>query len=163
MVVGVLRLSLVIRGARSLKEKRYALRRIIDRVRARYNVSIAEVGDNDIWQRALVGVTAVANDRSFVNGVLDKVVRDVEMLGVADLVGREMELETYSEMHERPDKPMLDLEERALPATGVGRRPEHTEQPPPLPQSQEQAAREEAEALAEYLREDDFGPEGGGR
>ena len=113
-------------------------------MRARYNVSIAEVGDNDIWQRALVGVTAVANDRSVVNEVLDKVVRDVEMLGVADLVGREMELETYSEMHERPDKPMLD-------------------EPPPMPQSEEQAAREEAEALAEYLREDDFGPEGGGR
>src|SRR5256885_14084030 len=145
MVVGVLRLALVTRGARSLKERRHALRRIIDRARARYNVSIAEVGDNDIWQRALVGVTAVANDRSFVNEVLDKVVRDVEMLGVADLVGREMELETYSEMHERPDKPMLD------------------DEPPPLPQSQEQAAKEEAEALAEYLSEDDFGPEGGGR
>jgi hypothetical protein len=142
MVVGVLRLALVIRGARSLKDKRSALRRILDRVRARYNVSIAEVGDNDVWQRALVGVTAVANDRSFVNEVLDKVVRDVEMLGVADLVGREMELETYSEMHERPDKPMLD-------------------EPPPVPGSEEQAAREEAEALAEYLREDDFGPEGG--
>jgi uncharacterized protein len=145
MVVGVLRLALVIRGARSLKEKRSALRRIIDRVRGRYNVSIAEVGDNDAWQRALVGVTAVANDRSFVNEVLDKVVRDVEMLGVADLVGREMELETYSEMYERSDKPMLE------------------EEPPPLPGSEEKAAREEAEALAEYLREDDFGPEGGGR
>jgi len=144
MVVGVLRLALVIRSARSLKDKRHALRRIIDRVRARYNVSIAEVGDNDAWQRALVGVTAVANDRSFVNEVLDKVVRDVEMLGVADLVGREMELETYSEMHERPDKPMLD-------------------EPPPMPGSEEEAAREEAEALADYLREDDFGPEGGGR
>ena len=144
MVVGVLRLALLIRGARSLKDKRSALRRIIERVRARYNVSIAEVGDNDIWQRALVGVTAVANDRSFVNEVLDKVVRDVEMLGVADLVGREMELETYSEMHERPDKPMLD-------------------EPPPVPESEQEVAREEAEALAEYLREDDLGPEGGGR
>lgn len=144
MVVGVLRLALVIRGARSLKDKRHALRRILDRVRARYNVSIAEVGDNDIWQRALIGVTAVANDRSFVNEVLDKVVRDVEMLGVADLVGREMELETYSEMHERPDKPMLDVE------------------PPPTPATDEQAEREEAQALVEYLREDDFGPEGGG-
>jgi uncharacterized protein YlxP (DUF503 family) len=145
MVVGVLRLALVIRGARSLKDKRHALRRILDRVRARYNVSVAEVGDNDVWQRALVGVTAVANDRSFVNEVLDKVVRDIEMLGVADLVGREMELETYSEMHpERPDKPMLD-------------------EPSPMPESEEQAAREEAEALADYLREDDFGPEGGGR
>src|SRR5207237_10307138 len=104
MVVGVLRLALVIRSARSLKDKRSALRRIVDRVRARYNVSIAEVGDNDVWQRALVGVTAVANDRSFVNEVLDEVVRDVEMLGVADLVGREMGLAAYADLHERPDR-----------------------------------------------------------
>src|SRR5205085_10097449 len=123
------------RSARSLKDKRHALKRIVDRVRARYNVSIAEVGDNDIWQRAVVGVTAVANDHSFVNEVLDKVVRDVEMLGVADLVSREMEIETYSEMHDRAAKPML-------------------EDPPRAPLSGEQAEREEAEALAEYLREE---------
>src|SRR3954466_7792441 len=141
MVVGVLRLTLVVPGARSLKEKRHVVRKITDRVRARYNVSIAEVGENDVWQRAVLGLTAVANDRSFVNEVLDKVVRDVEMLGVADLVSREMEIETYSEMHERPDKPMLD--------------------PPPMPGTEEEAARQEAEALADYLREDDFGPEGG--
>jgi uncharacterized protein len=136
MVVGVLRLGLVIPAARSLKEKRHALRRIVDRVRARYNVSIAEVGDNDIWQRAVVGVTAVANDHSFVNEVLDKVVRDVEMLGVADLVSREMEIETYSEMHERAHKPLLDG--------------------PPVDPSRTQEERDEAEALAGYLREEDL-------
>lgn len=109
MVVGVLRLTLVIPGARSLKDKRQALRRILERTRARYNVSIAEVGDNDVWQRAQVGVTAVANDHRFVNEVLDKVARDAEALGVAQLVHREMEIETYSEMHgDFRDKPMLD-------------------------------------------------------
>lgn len=111
MVVGVLRLTLVIAGARSLKDKRQALRKIIDRARARYNVSIAEVGENDIWQRAVVGVTLVANDRSFVNEVLDKVVRDVESLAVASLVNREMEIETYSDMQsDWQDKPLLDQE-----------------------------------------------------
>src|SRR5438270_7613657 len=111
MVVGVLRLTLVVHGAQSLKEKRHAVRKITDRVRARYNVSIAEVGENDVWQRAVLGLTAVANDRSFVNEVLDKVVRDVEMLGVADIVAREMEIETYSTMHpEFLDKPRLDPE-----------------------------------------------------
>src|SRR5919199_494188 len=135
MVVGVLRLGLVIPAARSLKEKRHALRRIVDRVRARYNVSIAEVGDNDIWQRAVVGVTAVANDHSFVNEVLDKVVRDVEMLGVADLVSREMEIETYSTMHpEFLDKPRSE----------------------PEPVDEKAARREEEEALREYLREEDL-------
>ena len=135
MVVGVLRLTLVVPGARSLKEKRHVVRKITDRVRGRYNVSIAEVGENDVWQRAVLGVTAVANDRSFVNEVLDKVVRDVEMLGVADLVSREMEIETYSTLHgDVLDKPRLD----------------------PGPADEKAARQEEDEALRDYLREEDL-------
>src|SRR4051812_28211373 len=152
MVVGVLRLRLVIPAARSLKEKRHALRRIVDRVRARYNVSVAEVGDNDIWQRAVVGVTAVANDHSFVNAVLDKVVRDVEMLGIADLVSREMEIETSSEMHERAHKPLLD--DHMLRPSGSARPPGDPSASAAADPSAE--GREEAEALAEYLREEDL-------
>ena len=127
MVVGVLRLALVIRGARSLKEKRHALRRIIDRVRARYNVSIAEVGDNDIWQRALVGVTAVANDRSFVNEVLDKCARDAG--NIAEIVNREMEIETYSEMS--PDwsqKPDVDAHDLSAPPAAAEGEPAEEEE-----------------------------------
>ena len=96
MVVGVLRLTLVVPGARSLKEKRHVVRKITDRVRARYNVSIAEVAENDVWQRAVLGVSAVANDHSFVNEVLDKCARDAG--AIAEIVNREMEIETYSEM-----------------------------------------------------------------
>ena len=135
MVVGVLRLTLVVPGARSLKEKRHVVRKITDRVRARYNVAIAEVAENDVWQRAVLGMAVVANDRSFVNEVLDKVVRDVEMLGVADLVSREMEIESYSTMHgDLLDKPRLD----------------------PEPGDEKAAKREEEEALREYLREEDL-------
>src|SRR5437588_12865259 len=96
MVVGVLRLTLYIHGASSLKDKRQVLRKVVDRLRARFNVSVAEVGEQDIWQTAVVGVTAVANDRSFVNQVLDKCVRDAGQ--IAEIVKREMEIETYSEM-----------------------------------------------------------------
>ena len=135
MVVGVLRLTLVVHGAHSLKEKRHAVRKIVDRVRARYNVSIAEVGENDVWQRAVLGVSAVANDRSFINEVLDKIVRDVETIGVADIVSREMEIETYSTLHGNLlDKPRVD----------------------PEPADEKAAQREEEEALREYLREDDL-------
>ena len=73
MFVGVLRLSLHLPGPGSLKSKRHLLRSAVDRVKARFNVSIAEVGDNDLWQRAVLGVAAVANDRAFVNETLDKV------------------------------------------------------------------------------------------
>ena len=106
MVVGVLRITLYIHGASSLKDKRQVLRKVIDRVRARYNVAIAEVGEQDIWQTAVVGVCAVANDHSFVNEVLDKVVRDAGQ--IAEIVKREMEIETYSEMkHDWAQKPEL--------------------------------------------------------
>jgi uncharacterized protein YlxP (DUF503 family) len=98
MVVGVLRLTLYVHGASSLKDKRQVLRKVVDRLRARFNVSVAEVGDHDLWQRAVVGITAVANDKSFVNEVLDKCARDAG--AIADVVKREMEIETYSEMAE---------------------------------------------------------------
>ena len=106
MVVGVLRLGLYIHGAASLKDKRQVLRKVIDRLRSRFNVSVAEVGDNDVWQRALVGVCAVANDHRFVNEVLDKCARDAG--NIAEIVNREMEIETYSEMSQNwPQKPEL--------------------------------------------------------
>ena len=107
MVVGVLRLTLYIHGASSLKDKRQVLRKVVDRVRARYNVAIAEVGDHDVWQTAVIGVCAVANDHSFVNGVLDKIVRDAGQ--IAEVVKREMEIETYSEMKQDwSQKPELE-------------------------------------------------------
>ena len=117
MVVGVLRLTLYVRGASSLKDKRQVLRKVTDRLRSRFNVSVAEVGDNDNWQRALLGITAVANDHSFVNEVLDKCVRDAGQ--IAEIINREMEIETYSEMHGAPShKPDLDLP--AAPASAAG-------------------------------------------
>ena len=114
MVVGVLRLTLYIHGASSLKDKRQVLRKVVDRLRSRFNVSVAEVGDNDVWQRAVVGICAVANDSRFVNEVLDKCARDAG--AIAEIVNREMEIETYSEMSDNwPQKP--DLSEPSGPRT----------------------------------------------
>lgn len=114
MVVGILRLTLYIHGAASLKDKRRVLRKVIDRLRSRFNVSVAEVGENDVWQRALVGICAVANDKSFVNEVLDKCARDAG--AIAEIVQREMEIETYSEMYgEFAQKPELGEQ-----ASGLG-------------------------------------------
>src|SRR5438309_11015406 len=76
MVVGILRLTLHIQGASSLKDKRQVVRKVVDRLRSRFNVAAAEVGENDVWQRAVIGIAAVSNDRSFVNEVLDKCARD---------------------------------------------------------------------------------------
>ena len=73
MFVGVLRLVLHLPDPGSLKSKRHLLRSAIERVKGKFNVSIAEVGDNDLWQRSVVGIAAVGNDHAFVNETLDKV------------------------------------------------------------------------------------------
>ena len=145
MVVGVLRLTLYIHGAASLKDKRQVVRKILDRLRSRFNVSAAEVGDNDNWQRAVVGVAAVANDHSFVNEVLGKCERDAG--AIAEIVNREMEIETYSEMYGDAfgQKPQLGGEAAAgfgLQASGA----EPGSSGPPGP----------GEPSEDWLRDEDF-------
>jgi len=129
MVVGVLRLTLYLPGASSLKDKRQVVRKVVDRLRSRFNVTAAEVGDNDLRQRAVVGVAAVANDRSFVNEVLDKCARDAG--NIAEILGREMEIETYGEMKadwsQKPDFDAHDLS-RLPPERDEEELPEQREQ-----------------------------------
>ena len=74
MVIGVLEVDLSIEQARSLKDKRMALRSLKERIRRSFNVSVAEVDDNDIWTHAVIGIAIVANDQQFANQVLSKIV-----------------------------------------------------------------------------------------
>ena len=100
MVVGTLRFVLQIPGSASLKAKRSVMRKVIERIRARFNVAVAEVGDNDLWQKATIGVAAVGNDRGFGGEVLDKVLHSVEEGGAdAFVVSHEVEILTLSEMY----------------------------------------------------------------
>jgi len=76
----------------SLKGKRQALKRVIDRVKQKFNVSIAEVGENDKWQRAQVGFCVVGNDKRYVNSSLDKIANFINDLRVVDLLNSEIEI-----------------------------------------------------------------------
>src|SRR5580692_4808053 len=75
MTVGIARVTLFLGGSHSLKEKRMVLRRLKDLVRGKFNAAIAEVGDNDLWQRASLGLTVVGNDRRFTESALDELLR----------------------------------------------------------------------------------------
>jgi uncharacterized protein len=99
MFVGVLRLTLHLPDPGSLKSKRHVLRSAIDRVKAKFNVSIAEVADNDLWQRSVVGVSAVGNDHSFVNETLDKVTDFVASVhgGQIQILDRSLSIESFGD------------------------------------------------------------------
>ena len=75
--VGVLRLSLRVPGSRSLKEKRKAIAQVRDRLRAKKNFSVAEIGHLDDHLRAVLAVSMVANDQRFVQSALDQTAHDV--------------------------------------------------------------------------------------
>lgn len=95
MFVGVGRIVLLIHGAFSLKDKRSVVKKIKDRVRSRFNVSIAEVGSNDLWNQAEIGIVMVSNDHSYVNSTLDKVFAFVDEMHVAEVTDQELTIERF--------------------------------------------------------------------
>ncbi len=113
MIVGVCRLTLLAPDSHSLKEKRMVLRRIKDKTRLKFNVAIAEVGDQDAWQQMSLGFAVVANERGFVQAMVDKIVDYIDSLGVAKLINDEKDLITYGDgemtgddfTHWEPDPP----------------------------------------------------------
>lgn len=92
MFVGVMRLSFHIPHARSLKDKRAVVRRFRDRVRARFDVSVAEVAAQDVHQRAVFGVAVVSSDASVCDSVLEQVAREANTQRDAVLADRATEL-----------------------------------------------------------------------
>jgi uncharacterized protein YlxP (DUF503 family) len=95
VTVGVLRLTLYIPENHSLKGKRSVLRKIKARVRDKFNVSIAEAGDHDLWQRAMLGICQVGTDQPFVDGALREIIRFIDDLQVAELGEEHIEFLHY--------------------------------------------------------------------
>lgn len=92
MVVGVGRVVYRIHGCRSLKEKRKIVKAIIMRLRNQFNASVAEVGANDIHQKAEIGFSMVGNDRAVINSKMDKLFNLAEDIGLAETIDMEMEI-----------------------------------------------------------------------
>lgn len=93
MVIGALKIELYIDGNRSLKGKRQTLRSVIQRVKSRFgNVSISEVGSQDLWQKATIGISFVSNEGPFVNSILDRVSGFIESMGTVQIVSRDIEI-----------------------------------------------------------------------
>lgn len=95
MTVGVLRLTLYLPENHSLKGKRSVLRTIKARVRNKFNVSIAEAGDHDLWQRGLLGIAQVGTDEPFVDSALREVVRYIDDMQIAELGEEQLEFLHY--------------------------------------------------------------------
>jgi len=91
MIVSSMRVRIAIRAARSLKDKRRVLKGLKDRIRNKFNVSVAEVDAQDWHQMGILGVAMVSNDRRFSEEVLSKVVNVVRSTPGAELIDFEIE------------------------------------------------------------------------
>lgn len=92
MIVGSLRVRLLIRNSRSLKDKRRVVLSIKDRLRNAFNASIAEIDEQDHRQLAVLGIAMVANDSREVTSALDRMVEVLRGHPVAELLDYEREL-----------------------------------------------------------------------
>jgi len=73
MLIGSMQVELHIPACHSLKEKRYVLKSLVSRIKNSFNVSVAEVGFQEKWQRACIGISIVSNSSRMIDSVLDKI------------------------------------------------------------------------------------------
>ena len=92
MIVGTLRVRLLLRQARSLKDKRQVVLSIKDRLRNSFNVSVAEIEEQDHRQSAVLGVAMVSNETHHVKTELAKLVEALKSHPVAEFVDSELEV-----------------------------------------------------------------------
>ncbi len=92
MIVGTLKVEFFLPDNRSLKGKRKVVKSMVSKVRHRFNVSIAEVGSNDNWQKIELGISFVGNDRRYIDSSLSKVLTYLESLYLAQLMDSKMEI-----------------------------------------------------------------------
>ena len=78
LIVGVCQAELLLHGCQSLKEKRQVLRGLLDRLQNRFNVSVAEIGHQDLWQRALIGAAVISTSQPLLDRILNQIVDQIE-------------------------------------------------------------------------------------
>jgi uncharacterized protein YlxP (DUF503 family) len=92
MVVAAARITLIIPDNDSLKGKRKVVKSLIAKVRHRFGVAVAEVEDNDLWQRAQLGVALVGNDGRQLQARLQQILKFVDDQHLAEIIDSQVEL-----------------------------------------------------------------------
>lgn len=92
MIVGTCLLKLRIYDSNSLKDKRHAIKSIVERIQSRFNVSIAEIDLNDNWEVSIVGFACVSNSTNHANQILSNVINFVDGDSRVEIIEHEIEI-----------------------------------------------------------------------
>ena len=85
MYVGCCSIKFFLHGNHSLKGKRRVIRTLKDRLKNRFNVSVAEIGNQDVWQSLHIGIVAVNSDPKYLEGQINRVVDAIEKMYLAEI------------------------------------------------------------------------------
>jgi uncharacterized protein YlxP (DUF503 family) len=99
MLVGAALVELHVHGSQSLKQKRGVVRSIVQRLRNRFNLSVAEVGGQNTWQRVSLGLAVAGSEETVVRRQLEKALGFIENLHLAEVLGSEVEILELPEEH----------------------------------------------------------------
>jgi len=92
VIVGLCTVELFLAGSQSLKDKRQVLLSLKDRLQHKFNLSVAEVDGQDLWQKAVLALACVANDGRHVNQVLDHALNVIRNNPAVEIVQSRVEL-----------------------------------------------------------------------
>lgn len=92
MVVGLYTVELFIAESRSLKDKRQVLHSIKDRLRRKFNLSVAEVDAQDLWQRSVLAMACVANEAGHVGQVLEQALNVIKSVPAVEVVRTQLDM-----------------------------------------------------------------------
>jgi uncharacterized protein YlxP (DUF503 family) len=92
MFIGSLQVELLIPESTSLKEKRMVLASIKKRLQNKFNISVAELDHQDLWQRASLGIVTVSNEQQYVRGAMDKILNFIDDQDHAQVIDFQIEI-----------------------------------------------------------------------
>lgn len=96
MFVGVLRVSLFLSEPQSLKDKRRIIKSLIERLKNKFNLSVAEIGELDSWNHCELGLTCISNEAGHADSMMNSAINFIEDQGTVDLTGVQTEIIPYS-------------------------------------------------------------------
>ncbi len=92
MIIGACSVELLMYEPNSLKEKRHIIKSLIGRIQSRFNVSVAEVGDNEKWKSAVIGFACVTNTTKHANQMINNIIKFIEGDSRVEIVKWDIEI-----------------------------------------------------------------------
>ena len=92
MVLGYVIIDIQLFSPESLKEKRQIMKSLISKIKSNFNVSASEIGFNDKWQRAEIGISCISNDSKVINSTFNKIIDMIENKPDVEIINTKIEM-----------------------------------------------------------------------